>query len=199
MPIATIKNISVLVLDNEQKIANLVKDVLVALSFPERLIFTASDGYEGLEILRKRNIDIIITDWELHPNAEYSKLVKSAIIRTRWGDFPPINGASFVDCLRTSPKSPNPFIPVIMLTGPTQSGHIMYARDCGVNEILMKPINAEDLAKRIIAIADQPRDFIVSPNYRGPDRRRKTAPLPDGVSDRRKVDMKIFKNTSVAS
>ena len=188
-----------LVVDNEQKIANLVKDVLVALSFPDRLVFTASDGYEGLEILRKTPIDLIITDWELHPNEKYSKLVKSAIIRTRWGDFPPTNGANFVDCLRTSSKSPNRFIPVIMLTGPTQSNHIYYARDCGVNEILMKPINAEDLARRIIAIADHPRDFIVSPNYRGPDRRRKLANLPEGAEERRKIDMKIFKNTTVAS
>lgn len=194
MAIQTIKNISVLILDNEAKIANLVKDVLIALSFPERLIFTAVDGYEGLEILRKRPIDIVVTDWELHAQSEHANKARTAVIRTRWGDFPPVNGASFVDCLRTSPKSPNKFIPVIMLTGPTQSNHIMYARDCGVNEILMKPINAEDLAKRIIAIADQPRDFIISPNFRGPDRRRKTAPLPNGVSERRKLDMKIIKN-----
>lgn len=193
--VTTIKNVSVLVLDNEQKIANLVKDVLMALSFPEKLIHIATDGYEGLEIMRKRNIDLIITDWELLPNKQYSDLVASTIIRTRWGDFPPTNGANFVDCLRTSSQSPNQFIPVIMLTGPTQSNHIMYARDCGVNEILMKPINAEDLAKRIIAIADQPRDFIVSPNFRGPCRRRKSNALPEGVEDRRKIDMKIFRNT----
>lgn len=190
---ATVKNISILVLDNEKKIAGLIQNVLFRLGFSQSLIFTASDGFEGIEILRKRPIDLVITDWELHPKKEYLEITENSIVRSEHGEFPPVNGANFVRCLRHSPKSPNPFIPVIMLTGPALPNHILYARDAGVNEILMKPIIAEDLAKRIVAVVEHPRDFVTCPSYKGPCRRRKSIPLPEGMEDRRKNEMKVVR------
>ncbi len=190
---ATVKNISILVLDNERKIAGLIQDVLVKLGFSSSLIFTAADGYEGIEIMRKRPIDLIITDWELLPTKQYQEIANNTLVRSEHGEFPPINGASFVRCLRRSPKTPNPFVPVIMLTGPALPNHILYARDAGVNEILMKPIIAEDLAKRIVAVIEQPRDFITCPTYRGPCRRRRTMALPEGTADRRNKEMKVVR------
>lgn len=195
---ANVKNIAILVLDNESKIADLIKGVLCKLGFSSHLIFTASDGFEGIDILRKRNIDLIINDWELLPQKEYLEIQKNSVVQSEHGDFPPVNGANFVRCLRRSPKSPNPFIPVIMLTGPTLPNHILYARDAGVNEILIKPIAAEDLARRIVAVVEQPREFITCPTYRGPCRRRKNIPLPEGKEDRRKQDMKIIRHKAGA-
>ncbi len=192
---ASLKNISVLILDNEKKIAGLIRNVVVKLGFSPSLILTASDGYQGLEILRKRPVDLIITDWELLPVKEYLEIAQNSVIRSEHGDFPPTNGANFVKCLRHSPLSPNPYIPVIMLTGPTLPNHILYARDAGVNEILMKPIIAEDLAKRIVTVIEQPRDFITCKTYKGPCRRRKSTPLPPGKEDRRKHELKIIRHT----
>jgi len=192
---ASVKNISILVLDNEKKIAGLVHDVLVKLGFSPHLILMAEDGYQGIDLMRSRPIDLVITDWELLPTKEHQERAEKAVIRSEHGEFPPVNGASFVQCLRCFPKSPNPFVPVIMLTGPTLPNHILYARDAGVNEILMKPIIAEDLARRIVAVIEQPRDFITCPTYRGPCRRRKVMPLPEGMEERRKKDMKIIRHT----
>lgn len=192
---ASLKNICILILDNEQQIARLIRDVLIKLGFSPNLLLTASDGYQGLEILRKRPVDLVITDWELLPVKAYMEIASNSVIRSEHGDFPPTNGANFVRCLRHSPLSPNPFLPVIMLTGPTLPNHILYARDAGVNEILMKPIIAEDLAKRIVAVVEQPRDFITCPTYRGPCRRRKSTPLPPDKEDRRKLELKLVRHT----
>lgn len=191
---ATVKNLSILVLDNEKKIAGLIRDVLIKLGFSPSLIFTASDGFEGIDLLRKRPVDLIVTDWELLPTQEYREMADNSVIQSEHGEFPPVNGASFVRCLRRSPRSPNPFVPVIMLTGPTLPNHILYARDAGVNEILMKPLMAEDLARRIVTVVEQPRDFVTCPTYRGPCRRRKQQPLPPGMHERRKTETKVIRH-----
>jgi CheY-like chemotaxis protein len=174
----------------------MVAKVLEQLGFPKHLITCVKDGYEGLRFLKKAQVDLIITDWELLPFGQVRHIVENSVVRSEWGDFPPVNGASFVRCLRRSKYSPAPFVPVIMLTGPTLPNHILYARDAGVNEILMKPLLAEDLAERITEIIENPRDFVTSNSYRGPDRRRKKQPLPEGVpEDRRKHDRKIIRTS----
>lgn len=190
---ASLKNMSILILDNEKKIAQMIGDVLHKLGFPAGNLHRAPDGFEGLEVLRKRTIDMVIVDWELLPQKEYLDLAANGVVRTRWGDVAPVNGANFVRCLRRSPHSPNPFVPVLMLTPPTELGHILFARDAGVNEILIKPIVADDLARRIVQIVEHPREFITCKEYRGPCRRRKQMTLPSGKLDRRRKDIKIIR------
>lgn len=191
---ASLKNMSILVLDNEKKLAQMISDVLNRLGFPSGNLLRAQDGFDGLDTLRKRSVDMIILDWELLPQKEYLKIAENSVVRTRWGDLPPVNGASFVRCLRRSPHSPNPFVPCLMLTPPTQMSHILFARDAGVNEILIKPIVAEDLARRIVQIVEHPREFITCPEYRGPCRRRKQDGPPPGKTDRRRKDVKIIRS-----
>lgn len=189
----SLKNMSILVLDNEKKIAQMITDVLNKLGFPMSNLHRAADGFDGLDVMRHHPVDMIILDWELLPSKEYMNLAENSVVRTRWGDLPPVNGASFVNCLRRSPHSPNAFVPVLMLTPPSELGHIMFARDAGVNEILVKPIVAEDLAKRIVQIVEHSREFITCENYRGPCRRRREIPLVEGQQERRRKDVKIIR------
>lgn len=181
--------VRILVLENEESIRDMLHNVLQKLGFSR--IFGAVDGIEGLEIMRQKPIDMILTDWELRPHPSRGmKEDNSAVIRSEWGDFPPYNGGSFVKCLRHSPSSPNPFIPVIMMTGPTMSSTVRYARDAGVNEILMKPIVTEELCRRMIEIIERPRNFVTSEKYRGPCRRRKQIPFEG--EDRRKLEVRVL-------
>lgn len=178
-----------MILENEESIRAMLSNVLQKLGFSK--IYCVADGYEGLEIMRAKPVDLILTDWELRPHPDREdKKAKNAVIHSEWGDFPPYNGASFVKCLRFHPSSPNPFIPVIMMTGPTMPSTVRYARDSGVNEILMKPIVTEELCRRIIEIVERPRNFVTSPNYRGPCRRRKQVPYKG--EDRRKLEVRVI-------
>lgn len=186
----TLKNISVLIVDNEQKIAELIREVMEKLGFSASLLVIANDGYEALKIHKNRMFDLIICDWEMLPNDEFNTLAEHAFDRMQWGGTLPTNGANFVRCLRVSR---HPYIPVIMLTGPTTPNHIYYARDAGVNEILFKPILADDLARRIISLVEEPRDFITCDSYKGPCRRRNNVPLPPGMTERRHMTVQIIR------
>ncbi|MFO1242933.1 MAG: hypothetical protein U1E36_07010 [Rickettsiales bacterium] len=186
-----LKDTSILVIDSDAGIASLMKDVLTKIGFGK--VMTAFDGFEGVNKIKEQHVDFIITDWELRPRPDKLDLIpKNSVITTRYGDFPPINGASFVKSLRHSPKSPNPFVPVIMMVSQAVSNLIMFARDSGVNEIMLKPIAAEDLCDRIVRIIDMPRPFVTGKEYKGPCRRRKDHGAPKGETDRRKLTIQVI-------
>ena len=66
------------------------------------------------------------------------------------------------------------------------------ARDVGVNEFLSKPVTARGVLERIAQVVDNPRPFVRSAGYFGPDRRRRADPNYNGprrrASDRGSAD-----------
>lgn len=190
--LARLNKVGILVVDNDPQIRDLMKTVLERLGF--RKLYFACDGFEGVDVLEAhpRHIDLVITDWELKPMVELSAcdVEPNGVISSIWAVAPPTDGASFVRYLRSSPASPNRYIPIIMLTGPTLVDNIQYARDCGVSEILKKPISAKLLCDRIISCIESQRCFITAPTYKGPDRRHRRM---DITEDRRKIDIKVIR------
>ncbi|MBO6633648.1 MAG: response regulator, partial [Parvibaculum sp.] len=69
------------------------------------------------------------------------------------------------------------FVPIIMVSGHTDLASVERARDIGVTEFLSKPISARSLYERLIQVLDRPRQFVETPTYRGPDRRRRNTPF----------------------
>ena len=59
-----------------------------------------------------------------------------------------------------------------MLTGHTEKARVTAARDAGITEFLAKPISAKALYQRIVNVVANPRPFIKTKTYFGPDRRR---------------------------
>ena len=157
-----LKSIRVLVVDNDQKILDLMKAVMDTFGFKK--IVTAKDGNEALRCLRRDSYDLVITDWYMEG----------------------MNGLDFIHYLRTSPDSPDCFIPVIMITGKAERQDIEAARDVGVTEFLAKPFSVADLRERIIAVFERPREFVLSEDFVGPSRRRKNTPFEG--KDRRSED-----------
>ena len=100
----------------------------------------------------------------------------------------PLDGLDFVRLVRTAKDSPNPYVPIIMLTGHTEYQRVCEARDAGVNEFLAKPISAKALYMRFASIIDNPRPFIRTKTYFGPDRRRQNIGPPRGTAERRKEE-----------
>ncbi|MCD8498230.1 MAG: response regulator [Alphaproteobacteria bacterium] len=113
--------------------------------------FTANEGDHGFSIFCSERPDIVIADWHMEP----------------------MSGIELVDKIRTSPSSPNKFVPIIMMTGYSAMPRVAEARDTGATEFLVKPFSANDLAKRIAHVINKPRDFIEADKYFGPDRRRR--------------------------
>jgi CheY-like chemotaxis protein len=95
----------------------------------------------------------------------------------------PMDGLALTRFLRTSPASPDPFLPIIMITGFADRERVHAARDAGVTEFLVKPISAAALFSRIYSIIANPRPFVRIGGYFGPDRRRRVDTF--GIDERR--------------
>ena len=54
----------------------------------------------------------------------------------------PLDGLDFARLIRTASDSPQPFVPIIMITGYTEEARVRAARDVGVTEVLCKPVTA---------------------------------------------------------
>ncbi len=194
---SVLSKVNLLVVNGDEQVSSMLRDVLVNLGFGT--VMTVEDGYQAVKAMKEIDIDLIIADWELAPKEDfnlqeddYSKVVIPIDI-DMWSPIPPKNGSSFVRYLRTSKNSPNPYVAIIMLTSNAQENRIQYARDSGVNEIMLKPVSAEALCYHIIQVIDHQRAFITSQHYKGPCRRVSNQPPPNGV-DRRKQDIKVFRH-----
>ncbi|MFP4386830.1 MAG: response regulator, partial [Alphaproteobacteria bacterium] len=91
--------------------------------------------------------------------------------------MPKGSGKELVSWIRNHEAPDVHFLPIIIVSGYTTEKLTHKTRDLGVNEILVKPISGKLLASRICSVIDQPRPFIKSVDYFGPDRRRQDIPL----------------------
>jgi two-component system chemotaxis response regulator CheY len=157
-----LENINVFVIDDDQHLRLLVKSILHSLGVKE--IGDAGDATEAFTELQHFIADIIVVDWHMEP----------------------LDGLYFVRLIRTAKDSPNPYMPIIMLTGYTELHRVADARNAGVNEFLAKPLSPRDLYMRIASIIDNPRPFVRTKTYFGPDRRRHNMGVPHGFLERRK-------------
>jgi two-component system, chemotaxis family, chemotaxis protein CheY len=60
------------------------------------------------------------------------------------------------------------------MTGHSEKKRVINARDAGITEFLAKPISAKGLYQRVLNVVANPRPFIRTKSYFGPDRRRNT-------------------------
>src|SRR5262249_19189022 len=98
---------------------------------------------------------------------------------------PLFHGLELTQMLRQPGDNANPYVPIIMLTGHSEKKRVTIARDAGVTEFMVKPISAKALYQRVLNIVANPRPFVKTQNYFGPDRRRNVNPIYVGP-DRRK-------------
>lgn len=118
-----------------------------------RRLTEAEDGRDALAALRLHPIDIAVIDFRMKP----------------------MDGVAFTRAVRNDPDSPNPYLPVIMMTGHSERRRVTEARDAGVTEFVAKPIRAQTLLARIESVILRPRPFVRTPDFFGPDRRRTRA------------------------
>jgi CheY-like chemotaxis protein len=150
MSAAPFENLKVLIVEDNQHMRSLLRTLLNAINIRE--IADANNGVTALTAMREKKFDLILTDLVMKP----------------------MDGLEFTRAVRTADSSPNPFIPIIMLTGHTEKHRVEAARDAGVTEFLAKPITATSLFSRLAEVVERPRAFVRCEGYFGPDRRRKT-------------------------
>ena len=98
--------------------------------------------------------------------------------------MPGVDGNLFLHWIRTNRDVPDRFVPFIMVSGAADQFVVEQARDTGVNEFLAKPYSARSVADRILAVLNDPRQFVLALGYFGPDRRRTNLAV---IEERRKT------------
>ncbi len=142
------ENLKALIIEDNAHMRSLLRALLNSVGVKD--IAEAAHGQAGLEALRERKSDLVLTDMVMKP----------------------MDGLEFTRHVRNDEHSPNPFVPIIMITGHTEKYRVEAARDAGVTEFLAKPITAHNLFARIAEIVERPRAFVRCGSYFGPDRRR---------------------------
>ncbi len=148
-PTYKLDRLNVLIIDDSKHMRTLMRSLLNA--FGVGYVQEALDAKEGFLKLCQQSYDLVLCDLVMDP----------------------VSGIEFVDRVRKGKDSPDPFVPIIAVTGYTEQFRIMQARDAGVSEVLAKPISAKELAVRITAVIENPRPFVRTKTYFGPDRRRR--------------------------
>jgi len=127
-------------------------------SFGITQIRDVESGAEGIKVAQAWPADVALVDFKMEP----------------------MNGVQFTRTIRNAPNSRNPYLPIIMMTGHSAIVRVMEARDAGVTEFIAKPLSARTLLNRLNSVIYQPRPFVRTQTYFGPDRRRRADPVYQG-------------------
>jgi len=155
-------SMSVLLVDDNKFMRQTIAGMCRSFGFGK--VYEVDDGSEAIRVMKEHRMDIVVCDWLMEP----------------------LDGFDFTKLMRTAQDSPNPFVPIIMLTGHTEYSKVVGARDVGVTEFLAKPVSAQTLLQRLIYVCEKPRQFIRCPGFFGPDRRRRDDPSYGGPERRGK-------------
>lgn len=72
-------------------------------------------------------------------------------------------------------ESRHAFLPVLVLSAYTEKSRVEAARDAGASEICAKPVAPAEMYRKLVSMIVEPRMFVRTGGYFGPDRRRRKA------------------------
>lgn len=146
---SALQSLQVLLVDDNASMRAITAAILKSAGV--RGIREVEDGAAALQALRDWPADLAVVDFNMAP----------------------LNGVEFTRLVRNAGDSPNPYLPIIMMTGHAERARVTEARDAGVTEFMVKPITPRALLQRMQAVIFHPRPFVRTDSYFGPCRRRK--------------------------
>ena len=143
-----LSDVHVLLVDDNDQMRLLLRCLLRAGGLTT--ISEADTVTRALKVMREQSVDLVIVDWMMQP----------------------IDGLTFTRLVRRDNASPDPCMPILMLTAHTEASRVAAARDAGVTGFIKKPISTRLLFDRVASALTDTRMFIRSDDFCGPDRRR---------------------------
>jgi CheY-like chemotaxis protein len=123
-------NLSILIVDDVKSMRRIALKMLRNLKIG-KLLHTAENGMEGLNILQSTNIDLVILDWKM----------------------PIMSGTELLETIRQDRLLRD--IPVLMVTGEAEKDMVLDVAEIEVHGYLLKPLTPAVLEKKIKNIIDQ--------------------------------------------
>ena len=140
----SVETLKVFVVDDNAQMREIISRVL--RSFGIKNIRHFADGQSLINVLPFDLADIIFCDLLMEP----------------------MDGLSVLKAIRFHTNQIIARVPIVILTGERDIKSVVSARDLGATEYLLKPISPSILWKRVLSLLVQPRDFVITENYRGP-------------------------------
>ena len=123
-----LEDLKVLVVADSHSVRQALKRFL--LEMPVETVETAMDGADAIAKLRAFPADLAICDLHLVP----------------------LDSIGFTRRLRSADDSPNPKLPVLMLTADATAAQLRSALGAGANDFMFKPIRLDELRRKILGL-----------------------------------------------
>jgi CheY-like chemotaxis protein len=161
-----LRDLVILIADPSTYLCMIVHSML--RGFGATKVIEVRDSIGVVQALTEQRIDIMLCDLKL----------------------PPHGGFKLTRAIRGNANNENRTTPILMMTSDTREKAIKNARDAGANMVVAKPMSPASVYDRMAWVAFNPRQFVDTATYFGPDRRFKTEGYPTGVG-RRKGDKAV--------
>jgi two-component system chemotaxis response regulator CheY len=120
--------IRTLIVDDSSVMRKIVERSLRQAGLDPLVVFEAGSGTDGLEILRGKQVDLILSDINM----------------------PSMDGLEFLRQLRAQNLAPG--IPVVMITTESSEEHVKQAIAAGAQGYIRKPFTAEQVKERVLPL-----------------------------------------------
>lgn len=139
-----LQEMKVLVVDDSRTARLALKQFLREISI--ETVELAEDGADAIKKLRDFPADLVLCD--LH--------------------MVPLDGIEFTRLLRSAEDSPNPYLPVLILTADATAAQLRNALGAGANDFMSKPIRLDSLRRKIQGLFARPMVFVRDGRYLKP-------------------------------
>jgi DNA-binding response OmpR family regulator len=148
MPDYDLSQIDCVLFEPEMNVRHLLRDALGRLRIQSIQVFGHMEDVR--KAFQAGNPDLLIAD-ATSPDSETFKLVQS---------------------VRHSVVGGNPFLGIIVTAFHPTTALLTKVTNCGADALLVKPVAFRQIQDRINGLIEQPRNFVVTSDFIGPDRRK---------------------------
>jgi two-component system chemotaxis response regulator CheY len=120
--------IRALIVDDSSVMRKIVERSLRQAGLDSLVVHEAASGTEGLEVLRNRQVDLILSDINM----------------------PSMDGLEFLRQLIAQNLAPG--VPVVMITTESSEEHVKQAIQAGARGYIRKPFTAEQVKERVLPL-----------------------------------------------
>ena len=120
--------VRILIVDDSSVMRKIVERALRQAGLDSLVVHEASNGTEGLDLLRAKQVDLILSDINM----------------------PSMDGLEFLRQIRAQNLAPG--VPVVMITTESSEEHVKEAILAGAQGYIRKPFTAEQVKERVLSL-----------------------------------------------
>jgi two-component system chemotaxis response regulator CheY len=122
--------IRTLIVDDSSVMRKIVERALRQAGLEPLVVHEAGSGTEGLEVLRGKQVDLILSDINM----------------------PSMDGLEFLRQIRAQNLAPG--VPVVMITTESSEEHVKQALQAGARGYIRKPFTSEQVKERVLPLVN---------------------------------------------